>query len=889
MSNSGNKPRFASLPVAILAVAAVYAVMAKVSFLFTIPPGNITPIFPAAGLALAAVMIMGRKALIGVWLGSFAVNVLSFIDGSMPSIRTGLPDLLVGAFIGLGAASSAAAGAFLVQRACKDEHPLRSGWNVLILVTVGGLGCCLISPTFGVLGLSFGGSIAWERFGYSWLTWWVGDSAGVLVAAPLFLAWHRRHPFRENVWRISEAAVLGSTTLLACYFVFFRNIPCEYGLLPLLLWSAFRFSMRGVTTSTAVVALLAVIGTSRGGSPFVGETPNESLLLLNSFFGVTFTCALFLAGMMEERRRADAGTRKLNRALRAISECNQALIHAMDEMTLLNRICRLVTEMGGYRLAWVGFAEQDEDKTVRPVAQSGFEDGYLETLRITWADTERGRGPTGTAIRTGRPCAAYDIPANPEFAPWRADALKRGYASSLALPLKTGDRVLGALNIYSDKPDSFDAEETRLLTDLADDLTYGITALRIRKQQEEAEAALRQSEERLRLLGDNLPDSYVYQCTRDADGTPRFLYLSAGVERLHDVTVEAVLRDAGILRGRIAPELLPALGAAEEASLRDLTDFTTEVRMRNRDGQWHWMQLCSRPRLTSDGQVMWDGVATDITGRKRAEEQIRQLHTDLQRHAAELERRVAERTAELAVAKDRAEAADRLKSAFLATMSHELRTPLNSIIGFTGIILQGLAGPLNPEQSKQLEMVRGSARHLLALINDVLDISKIEAGQMQVTCEPFDLRVSIEKAAASVKLLAEKKGLVLLVELAPEIGVWTSDQRRVEQILINLLNNAVKFTEYGRVTLSVEIAKRVLRISVADTGIGIRPEDLRKLFQPFRQIDTGMTRSYDGTGLGLAICQRLAELLGGEVRVESEWGKGSTFTVLLPVRDGATS
>jgi signal transduction histidine kinase len=574
MNNSDIKTRFVSSPVAILSVATVYAVAAKVSFLFTIPPGNITPIFPAAGLALAAVMIMRRDALIGVWLGSFAANTISFMDGSMPSVQTGLPNLLTGAFIGLGAMSGAAAGAFLVRHFCEDEYPLQSGRNVLILVTVGALGCCLISPTFGVLGLSLGGNIPWERFGYSWLTWWAGDAAGTLVAAPFFLAWQHRHPFPENAWRILEAAILGSTTILACFFVFFRNIPCEYGLLPLLLWAAFRFGMRGVTTTAAVIALLATVGTSRGSSPFSGGTGNESLLLMNSFFGVTITCALFLSGMMEERRRV--------------------------------------------------------------------------------------------------------------------------------------------------------------------------------------------------------------------------------------------------------------------------------------------------------------------------EKQIQQLHEDLQQHATELERRVGERTAELAVAKDRAEAADRLKSAFLATMSHELRTPLNSIIGFTGIILQGLAGPLNPEQGKQLEMVSRSARHLLALINDVLDISKIEAGQLEVKCAPFDLRVSIEKAVSSVKLLTERKGLALRVKLAPEIGAWVSDERRVEQILINLLNNAIKFTEHGHITLAAVIERGTLRISVTDTGIGIKSGDFQKIFQPFRQIDTGLARNYEGTGLGLAICRRLAELLGGEICAESEWGKGSTFTVVLPVRSEDT-
>ena len=242
-----------------------------------------------------------------------------------------------------------------------------------------------------------------------------------------------------------------------------------------------------------------------------------------------------------------------------------------------------------------------------------------------------------------------------------------------------------------------------------------------------------------------------------------------------------------------------------------------------------------------------------------------------------------ETEAALRDAKHAAESADRLKSAFLATMSHELRTPLNSIIGFTGIVLQGLAGPLTEEQRKQLGMVQGSARHLLALINDVLDISKIAAGELRVSCAVFDLRALLERVVTALRPMAAMKRLTLQAQIDPEIGDMTSDGRRVEQILLNLLNNAVKFTERGEVKLCAKSEDGLLRVAVSDTGVGIKSEDIAILFQPFRQIDTGLARNHEGTGLGLAISRRLAELLGGDIRVASDWGKGTVFTVTLPL------
>ncbi|MBW2690859.1 MAG: hypothetical protein JRC99_13140, partial [Deltaproteobacteria bacterium] len=280
---------------------------------------------------------------------------------------------------------------------------------------------------------------------------------------------------------------------------------------------------------------------------------------------------------------------------------------------------------------------------------------------------------------------------------------------------------------------------------------------------------------------------------------------------------------------------------------------------------------------TAKLRVVNEQLEQEINNRKRVEEELRG-------HRRHLEELVEERTAELSVAKKRAEDADRIKSAFLATMSHELRTPLNSIIGFTGILLQGIAGPMNDEQSKQLRMVRSSARYLLGLINDLMDISMIEAGRLEIVSKPFDMREAIEEAIQTVTPLVREKGLTLNTEIAPEVGEITSDRRRVEQILINLLNNAVKFTDSGLVRAECQVSDGHLLTRVVDTGTGIKPENIGKLFEPFQKISTRLTRAKEGTGLGLSICKKLVEILGGEIEVRSEWGKGSTFTFTLPIK-----
>ena len=929
-----------------------------------------------------------------------------------------------------------------------------------------------------------------------------------------------------------------------------------------------------------------------------------------------------------ERRTSKRKLDRVDRALRTTSQCNHLLVHADNEDQLMQDLCRLVVESGGYRMAWVGFAEMDEARTVRPVASFGVEEGYLAAPKISWADVERGRGPTGTAIRESRPVVAQDILANPSLAPWHEAALSRGYASAIALPLLAADNsCFGAISLYARDSDAFDTDEVALLDGLANDLAFGIRTIRmrivLRDNLELTRAIVDQAPEAIeltdpetlrflevnesscRLLGysreerlaQTVPDiqaamtqNELAEVTRNilAKGSATFetrhrrkdgSLIDAHVvvrplrqrnrEYLlalwHDITAEkaaesqlrklslvveqspnsvivtdldarieyvneAFTRFTGYTREEVIgrnPKLLKS-GKTSQSTYQQMWQNLTDGKLwrgeffnRTRDGREQIESAIIAPLRAPDGRIThYVAVKEDITSRKFQEDQLRKLYlaveqspesiviTDLEakieyvneafqritgytreealglnprvlksgrtpqatyddmwttlargenwkgklfnqrkdgseyvefaiiapirqpdgaithylaikdditekmamadeldRHRMHLEQLVESRTAELNTAldeqnalfdaastgivltKDRiivrcnrrldemlgysigeqvgqssriwypdddayatagseiypliapgeidvrelvilrkdgrplwcrafsraidstdltrglvsiveditaeraaieeikqaralAESAARLKSDFLANMSHEIRTPMNAIIGMAHLAMKT---ELTPRQRDYMKKIQMSSQHLLGIINDILDLSKIEAGKMIVESIDFELDRVLENVAGLIAEKAVAKNLELIIEIDENVPhSLIGDPLRVGQVLINYANNAVKFTEQGDIAIHVSVAQEsagevVLKFAVTDTGIGLNDEQRSRLFQSFEQADTSTTRKYGGTGLGLAISRQLAGLMGGEVGVDSEPGKGSTF------------
>ncbi|HET7729431.1 MAG TPA: ATP-binding protein [Usitatibacter sp.] len=371
----------------------------------------------------------------------------------------------------------------------------------------------------------------------------------------------------------------------------------------------------------------------------------------------------------------------------------------------------------------------------------------------------------------------------------------------------------------------------------------------------------RRAERRVVDMADSLPGA-VYRLRTQPDGRRRFEFLSARVEPLRGVDRGAALADFGVMWESILEEDRPLVAEAMSRAERDLAPVHYDFRVKLPDGGTRWMRASARLRKERDGSVLWNGYWADVTEERR-------LHQEIEE------------------ARELAESASRAKSIFLATMSHEIRTPMNGVLGMLELLSHT---KLDQEQRTALEIVRDSGRSLLRIIDDILDFSKIEAGRLEVRPEVASVQAVVDSVYNIYSGNASSKGLLLRRSVDKRISpAVIVDPLRLQQILNNFVSNAIKFTAQGYVELEAELiehrgAADVVRFSVSDTGIGIGRDMQRELFKPFAQAGSDTSRRYGGTGLGLSICRRLAELMGGEVAVESSLGMGTTMILTLPMQ-----
>jgi PAS domain S-box-containing protein len=398
-----------------------------------------------------------------------------------------------------------------------------------------------------------------------------------------------------------------------------------------------------------------------------------------------------------------------------------------------------------------------------------------------------------------------------------------------------------------------------------------------------AQAEVRDERHRLDLIIDSVADPIL---VTDQEGD--IVLMNEPAERLFTVAISADdaaqrnVRANGAHLTSFVSNVLTRTGEQRYRGEIQLTDPLT--------GRALPVEGVAGTILSEQGELMW--VVTILHDLTEAIEKAR-LYEQLKEASAELERKVQEATAELAEQNEllrrqhiALEQASALKSQFLANMSHEFRTPLNAILGYTHMLLNGVTGAVTDPQRKSLTRIDSNSRHLLALINDILDITRIEAGRMPLNLTSFEIPELVHEVMSELEPIIKRSNLTVAARVRGKLPLLKSDRQKVKQIVLNLLSNALKFTPAGTVTISAtyDVKTKTVAISVRDTGVGIPREDQNKVFEDFRQLDSSPARGYGGTGLGLSICRRLSQMLDGTIELTSDVGQGSTFTLRLPGR-----
>ncbi|WP_346728213.1 CHASE domain-containing protein [Rubrivivax gelatinosus] len=889
--------------------ALAYAAIGWLALLLAVPPGYASPLYPSAGLALVATLIWGRPALAGVFFGAFLVNVVLGAARGQTDVAAQLAPLA----IGIGAALQAAVGAALVRRRVPQPLVLDSARDVTATAVYGGVLACLVNPALATSALWATGAVGSAQAPMTALTWWVGDTLGVMIGAPLVLTLIGRP---AEAWRPRRRTVamplLLTTLLLAGATLVVGRWDQER------LHAAFKSDGATLAAETEsrlhepMQALQAVAGAYQAAGGMDAATLEQAarwwLEQPMQLRAVGHASRLARADVPAfETRMRDGGEagytvyergppvagevlaidliapRAQNQRALGVDVLSVAAARAAVERA---RSSGLATATAAFRLSQSD-PEADENGFVlylplyrgAPPANAAQRAERFTGVLFVTVHAERllaglpgndGRGLSWCLVDTepGVERARLAGPAGCESE--KAQRLIARHRMALAT------RTL-ELRVASTLPWERERQQTNAwvfsVAGLAAAAVLGALLLTVTgrahriglaveertgelrreiAERRRAEEEMREVQDRLRGILDNVPIGVMFI---DLDGrlvetNPR---LCSMLGRSAEELVQCSLGDISHPDEQAADrQALEELRAGQAQTVR------RQTRLLRADGQvLHARTLFTLLRDAAGQPWRLAGVAEDITEHRRLEESERALH--------------------------RAEAANRAKTEFLSRMSHELRTPLNAMIGFAQLLGLDRDPPLAPHQREWATQMLRAGWHLLAMINDTLDLARLETGSVQLDLRPLDLRNAVGASIEMVATAAERMGVTLDAEIAPEALAVLADDTRFKQVLTNLLSNAVKYNRPGGTVVveSASAGEQQVLLRVRDTGLGMTPEQVAGLFQPYNRLGREQS-GIEGTGIGLVISRRLAELMGGTLEGASTAGQGSVFTLTLP-------
>jgi signal transduction histidine kinase len=781
---------------------------------------------------------------------------------------------------------------------------LRSLRDIVWFVVIAAIAAPLVVALLQAINFAWSGIIAWSKLLILSLQYWAGDATGIAMLAPFLLVLLRRVPWiwahkeqellvpdvklrwptnREVPELLIEIVAIGIGIWLGYGTPRAANLDYTYFVFLPLIWIAVQ---HGFARATGTIFLINV-----SVAILVRATYGESDILALQFGIMAISqTGLLLGGISTERMQAFSALGYSAKRLTILHKLDRQILAARSPLEIAEAALVQIQQLiPCQETSIIMFDFAAREFTVLAGQMGDHLQAEVRLPLEAFGDI--------SALQQGEVNMVQDILIS---APPAAQTLVgEGIRAYVNVPLVAQGELIGCLNLGKEQPGAFKPIQVDVAYEAANLVAIAIQQVRLFSRVEQQATRERSLNQISRTLNSSLDPEQILQkivqLTGEYFSVDRVIIFAIPKQQIQVLnewrTSDQVI---SVLDLEIP---LPEFSTTNDFQYRQVFHVSDIRQMQLTSGthgrvqQTQLLSVLSVPILIRDQLFGRLSLQTTITPRTFTDDEIHLLERIADQAAIalynaqsyeRLEYTVKQRTQELEQEKLFSEAANRAKTNFMSNMSHELRTPLTSILGFSSILIEQIFGPLNAKQDQYLELISSSGKHLLALINDLLDLTKIEVGREELLLETI---VVEEIASSSLSLICEdakNKGLQLSLLISLDVTTCVADKRRLKQILVNLLSNAVKFTESGSITLKVNRTADKIEFSVIDTGIGIAQAEQATLFQPFHQLDSGLNRKYEGSGLGLALSRKLAQLHGGDITIHSELVCGSCFTLYLP-------